>query len=180
MKGITLIMPTSEGKGVDTFAATLSAGPAIKTVVVGLLDDVSLESTQRLARSTYTRVVETIGLNDTRKPEEQIDSLVRLRPDLILIAGGTDGGAARSVQRLMETVGLACYLLPADKRPALLFAGNQNLADEVQEKFAAAYILFKHQPQPASRNRYRGPPTCPACPDRTLHPGASQSDESVG
>ena len=132
-EGHHLIMPTSEGIGVDTFAATLSAGPAIKTAVVGLLDDVSLESTQRLARSIYARVVETIGLNDARKPEEQIDSLVRLRPDLILIAGGTDGGAAHSVQRLMETVGLACYLLPADKRPALLFAGNQGLAAEVEK-----------------------------------------------
>ncbi|HEY5270899.1 MAG TPA: glutamate mutase L [Anaerolineales bacterium] len=132
-EGHRLIMPTSEGTGVDTFAATLSAGPAIKTAVVGLLDDVSLESTQRLARSIYARVVETIGLNDARKPEEQIDSLVRLRPDLILIAGGTDGGAARSVRRLIETVGLACYLLPVDKRPALLFAGNQRLADEVKK-----------------------------------------------
>jgi hypothetical protein len=127
-----LIMPTQEGTGVDTLAATLSAGPAIKTAVVGLLDDVSLESTQRLARSIYTHVVETIGLNDTRKPEEQIDSLLRSRPDLILIAGGTDGGAVRSVQRLMETIGLACYLLPADKHPALLYAGNQQLADEIK------------------------------------------------
>jgi ABC-type Fe3+-hydroxamate transport system substrate-binding protein len=89
---------------VDTFAASHSAGPAIKTAVVALLDDVSLESTQRLASSTYTRVVETIGLNDARKPEEQIDSLVNIHPDLILVAGGTDGGATRSVQRLIETV----------------------------------------------------------------------------
>jgi uncharacterized protein (TIGR01319 family) len=127
-----LIMPTQEGRGVDTFAATISAGPAIKTAVVGLLDDVSLQSTLRLARSLYTNVVETIGLNDTRKPEEQIDSLLRLQPDLILIAGGTDGGATRSVQRLIETVGLACYLLPMDKHPALLYAGNQELADEIK------------------------------------------------
>ena len=127
-----LILPSSGGAGVDTFAATHSAGPAIKTAVVALLDDVSLESTQRLAHSTYARVVETFGLNDTRKPEEQIDSLINFNPDLILVAGGTDGGAARSVQRLIETVGLACYLLPADKRPALLFAGNQDLADEVR------------------------------------------------
>jgi hypothetical protein len=126
-----LIIPTSEGKGVDTFVATLSAGPAIKTAVVGLLNDVSLESTERLARSLYTRVAETIGLNDARKPEEQVDSLVRLHPDLVLIAGGTDGGAVRSVQQLIEIVGLACYLLPADKRPALLYAGNQVLAAEV-------------------------------------------------
>jgi hypothetical protein len=127
-----LIMPANEGKGVDTFAATLSAGPAVKTVVVGLLDDVSLESTLRLARTVYTRVVDTIGLNDKRKPEQQIDSLLRLQPDLILFAGGTDNGATRSVQRLMETIGLACYLLPAEKRPALLFAGNAKLAEKIK------------------------------------------------
>jgi hypothetical protein len=145
-EGHNLIMPTSEGTGVDTFAATISAGPAMKTVVVGLLDDVSLESTQRLARSTYARVVDTIGLNDARKPEGQIDNLVRLRPDLILIAGGTDGGAERSVQRLMEIVGLACYLLPVDKRPALLFAGNQKLAAEVKKSLLPLTSSFSISP----------------------------------
>lgn len=126
-----LLIPSQDGKGVDTFAASLSAGPAVRTAVVGLLSDVSVESAQRLARSLYTRVVDTIRLNDTRKPEEQIDSLLRLQPDLVLVAGGTDGGATRSVQRLIETVGLACHLMPEGKRPALLFAGNGSLADQV-------------------------------------------------
>ena len=127
-----LIMPTSEGKGVDTFGATFSAGPAVKTVVVGLLDDVSVESAQRLARTIYARVVDTLTLNDKRKPEQQIDSILRLRPDLILVAGGTDNGATRSVQHLIETIGLACYILPTENHPALLFAGNQNLAAEIK------------------------------------------------
>ena len=34
-----LIMPMQEGVGVGSFAATISAGPALKTVVVGLLGD---------------------------------------------------------------------------------------------------------------------------------------------
>jgi hypothetical protein len=127
-----LIMPMQEGVGVGSFAATISAGPALKTVVVGLLGDVSLESVQRLARSTYSRIVETIGLNDTRKAEQQIDSIVRLTPDLILVAGGTDGGATRSVEKLIEVIGLACYLLPPEKRPAVLYAGNQRLAAQVK------------------------------------------------
>jgi hypothetical protein len=128
-----LIMPSNDGAGVDTFGATFSAGPAITTVVVGLLDDVSVDSAQRLARATYARVVDTIGLNDKRKPEQQIDSILRLRPNLILVAGGTDHGATRSVQHLIETIGLACYILPDDRHPALLFAGNQNLAEEIKK-----------------------------------------------
>jgi hypothetical protein len=128
----SLIAPASDGNGVDAFAASLSAGPAIKTVVVGLLNDVSVESAQRLARTIYTRVMDTMGLNDRRKSEEQIDSLLRISPELILVAGGTDGGATHSVQHLVETVGLACYLLPTEKRPALLFSGNKKLAEEVK------------------------------------------------
>ncbi len=130
-----LIMPTQDGQGVDSFAVSLSAGPAIKTVVVGLLGDVSAESVQRLARSTYARVVDTITLNDRRKPHEQIDSILRLYPDLFLIAGGTEDGATRSTQRLVETVSLVCHLLPEEKRPAVLFAGNQKLAGLVRNKF---------------------------------------------
>lgn len=127
-----LIVPAQDGRGVDTFAATLSAGPPIKTVIVGLLNDVSVESVQRLARTIYARIVDTIGLNDKRKSEEQIDSLLRLHPDLLLVAGGTDGGATHSVQHLIETIGLACYLLPTEKRPALLFAGNKALSEEIK------------------------------------------------
>ena len=129
-----LVIPAQDGAGADAFAVTMSAGPVIKTVVVGLLSDVSLESVQRLARSTYSRVVEVIGLNDHRKAEEQIDSILRFQPDLVMIAGGTDAGASRSVERVVELTGLACYLLPAEKRPAILFAGNQEIAQMVKDK----------------------------------------------
>lgn len=145
-EGQQLIMPATQGTGVDTFAATLSAGPAMKTAVVGLLDDISLESTQRLARSTYTRVLETIRLNDPRTPAQQIDSLVQLSPDLVLVAGGTDGGATRSVQALIEIVGLACYLLPAGKRPAVLFAGNQALSADVLKTLQPLSSALKISP----------------------------------
>jgi hypothetical protein len=129
----TLITPSqANGSGVDALVVTLSAGPTIKTVIVGLLQDVSLESARRLTASTYSRVVDTIGLNDHRSPSEQIDSILRVRPDLVVITGGTDGGASRSIQKLLEPIGLASFLLPEEKRPAVLFAGNQKMEEEVK------------------------------------------------
>ncbi|HVF26415.1 MAG TPA: glutamate mutase L [Anaerolineales bacterium] len=129
-----LIAPSQpDGSGVDAVVATLSAGPTVKTVVVGLLSDVSVQSARRLAESTYSRVVETLDLSDHRRPDQQMDSIVRSRPDLVVLAGGTDGGASRSIQRMLEAVGLACYLMPLEKRPMVLYAGNQKLAHEVQE-----------------------------------------------
>jgi len=129
-----VVIPSRDGAGVDAFAVTMSAGPAIKTVVVGLLNDVSLESAQKLARTTYSRVMDVIGLNDRRKAEEQIDSILRHQPELIIIAGGTDDGASQSVQRLVELTGLACYLIPNEKRPAILYVGNQKIARVVKDK----------------------------------------------
>jgi len=129
-----LITPVqADGSGVDAFVATLSAGPALRAVVVGLLSDVSLQSAQRLADTAYLQVLETFGLNDKRKPDEQIDAILRARPDVIILTGGTDGGASRSTQKIVEAVGLACYLIPEEKRPTILFAGNQSLTDAVKQ-----------------------------------------------
>lgn len=129
----SLILPSQpDGSGVDSLVVTLSAGPAIKTLVVGLLKDVSLDSARRLTETTYARILENIGIGDTRKPDQQIDAILRLRPDMIVVAGGTNGGAQRSIQRLLERIGLASYLLPEEKRPAFLYAGNEKLTDEVK------------------------------------------------
>jgi hypothetical protein len=121
-----------DGSGVDALVITLSAGPAIKTIVVGLLKDVSLESARRLAESSYTRIVDTIDINDQRKADQQLDGILRARPDLVVIAGGTDGGASRSIQKLLEPIGLASFLMPEEKRPAILFAGNEKMEGEVR------------------------------------------------
>jgi hypothetical protein len=129
-----LIAPSQpDGSGVDAVVATISAGPPVKTVVVGLLSDVSLESARRLAESTYSRIVDTLDLSDHRRPDQQMDSIARSRPDLVILAGGTDGGASRSIQKMLEAVGLACYLMPMEKRPMVLYAGNRKLAHDVRE-----------------------------------------------
>lgn len=129
-----LISPAqADGSGVDAVVATISAGPAVKTVIVGLLNDVSMRSARRLAESTYSRVVESFGLTDQRKPEQQLEGIIRARPDLVILTGGTDGGASRSILKMLESVGLACYLMPMEKRPMVLYAGNRELANDVQE-----------------------------------------------
>jgi hypothetical protein len=148
----SLILPSQpDGSGVDSMVLTISAGPAVRTLVVGLLKDVSLESARRLTESTYARILDTISLGDQRKPDQQIDSILRVRPDMVVIAGGTDGGASRSVQKLLEPIGLASYLMPEEKRPAVLFAGNDRLADEVKALVGslASSLHFSHNIRPS-------------------------------
>jgi hypothetical protein len=155
-----LITPgQSDGSGVDAFVSTLSAGPTLKTAIIGLLSDVSVESARRLAETCYMRVVDSAGINDPRQADRQIDSLMRLQPDAVIIAGGTDGGASRSVQKMLEPVGLAAFLLAPEKRPAVLFAGNQRLQNEVRELLTnvTAAIHFSPNVRPSLETEDLGP-----------------------
>lgn len=129
--GQPLVPTNDQGHGVDVLATTLSLGPPLKTVLVGLLDRVSLASVTQLAQRSYTEVISSIGLNNARKPEEYINIIQQTRPDMILIAGGTDQGASKSVLRLVNMVGMALFLLPEESRPEVLFAGNPALAKQV-------------------------------------------------
>ncbi len=129
-----LVLPgRRDGVGVDQLVLSYSAGPAIKTVIMGLLEDVSLESARRLAESTHLQVVDAIGMNDRRKAEMQIDALIQAEPDLMIIAGGTDRGATRSLARIVDLVALALQIVQREKRPEIIFAGNQALAKQIRD-----------------------------------------------
>jgi hypothetical protein len=155
-----LIAPSqANGSGVDSVVATISTGPVVRTVLVGLLSDVSVQSARRLAESTYARVVDALDLSDHRKPDQQLDSVMRSRPDLVIVTGGTDGGASRSMLKMLEAIGLACYLTPLEKRPMVLYAGNENLAGDVQELLGAHAGMLKisHNVRPSLEEENLGP-----------------------
>lgn len=133
--GHIIIPAQASAAGVDRLVITFSAGPELRVVIAGLLNEVSVESAQHLAVSTYARVVETIGLNDRRHTDVQLDAILRAEPDIVLVAGGTEGGASRSVGKLLDLVGMVCRVLPQDRRPEVIYAGNQVLAKRVKEHF---------------------------------------------
>jgi hypothetical protein len=132
-QGRLIIPAKSDATGIDRLVITFSAGQPVRMVVAGLLADVSLDSARRLAASTYGNVVESIGLNDRRRPEAQLDAILKAGPELVVFAGGTEGGASRSLGRLVDLLTLVCRVLPQDKRPEIVYAGNQNLAVRVKE-----------------------------------------------
>ncbi len=128
-----LILPSgTDGSGIDAVVATFSAGPPLKVVALGLLEDVSLESARNLADNISTQVVDAIAMTDRRKIEKQVDDILHIRPDLFIAAGGTDKGASKSVLRILDTVGLGCLLMPKGQRPKVLFAGNPDVTSQVE------------------------------------------------
>jgi hypothetical protein len=129
-----LIIPSRpDGSGVDSFVVTMSAGKPLNVLIAGLLEDVSVESAQHLAQTTYTKIVETLSLNDRRQQDNRIDTILRVRPDLIIMAGGLEGGASLSIRRLLEVISLGCSILPENLRPHILYAGNYSMQAEIKE-----------------------------------------------
>jgi hypothetical protein len=57
---------------------------------------------------------------------------LKLNPDLIIATGGANEGASLSIKKVLETIGLATYLTPPERRCEILFAGNENLSDFVK------------------------------------------------
>lgn len=141
-EGGRLLIPSHSGAaGADLFVATTSAAPPLRAVLVGLMDDISLASARRVALSTYTTIVDVVGLSDTRPESEQILQLATLRPDVFIIAGGTDGGAAERVVRLTQVVALALSLIgPGFNPPQVIYAGNSTLRPVVAEILSGAQL----------------------------------------
>lgn len=137
-----LIVPeTAQGDGVNGFVATSSAGPKINALLLGLTQEISIESARRLADSTYLDISAQVNLQEEGEPAEQIAAILDARPDLILIVGGSDGGARQGLLRSMETVRLALDLFPAGRRPSIVYAGNKEVAGELGERFGDRFMV---------------------------------------
>jgi hypothetical protein len=160
-----IIVPSQpNGSGVDACVATVSVGPPLKVVAIGLLEDVSAESAKNLASTTYAHVVDTMSLNDSRDTVARLDTILQYQPDLIIVAGGIEGGATRGVLDLLEAVGLACYLMPKEQRPEVLYAGNSTLVKDVQE---AIGTLVNLHTAPNVRQSYESEQLTPSQPALT-------------
>ena len=138
-----LITPeTGDRSGVDMVLTTTSAGQPMRVVLVGLMPDISLETARRAMAGTYTQLLESVHLNDGRSEEERLNAILLSRPDLIIIVGGTEGGARQPLQELLDAVQLALQLADSASRPHVLYAGNSSLAAQVHSRFGELTTVF--------------------------------------
>ncbi len=133
-EGWEIIVPQEDQQGVDAYISTSSAGGGLQMMVAGVVQSMTGESAQRAALGAGAIVMDTIASNDGRLPHEKIDRIRRLRPDMILLAGGTDGGSELPLD-------LAELIAAAKPRPRLghgynlpiIYAGNQDLREPINE-----------------------------------------------
>lgn len=126
----------ADRQGVDAFVTTTSAGRPIRAVMVGLMPDLSFASALRAVSSTYVEPVASIHLKDGLDEEGRLNAILLNRPDLIFIAGGTQGGAQSPLRDLLDVIRLALHALPKPQRPLVLYAGNAAMVPDVTALFA--------------------------------------------
>jgi hypothetical protein len=122
-----------DGAGVDLCVISCSAAQPLHVVLAGLVNELSLDSMRRAAAGTYTWVEDVFGLLGTERlsDEARARRIMTIRPDVVCIAGGTDGGAEDPVLDLVEMVMLGASVLEPSQRPKIIFAGNANLRTRV-------------------------------------------------
>jgi len=146
-----LIIPSHGGvEGVDKLLLTLSYGPDLDVATFGLLNDISLEAANRLARTAPVRIVDCFGINDRRSFQHQMDALLKARPNVLIFAGGSDRGATKSIMRMAQWIASALQIIPAEDRPKFLYCGNRSMSrrvKELMEKVTSVQITNNIRPE---------------------------------
>ncbi len=129
-----IIKPESNSRGVDIYISTSSAGGGLQMMVAGVVRNMTAESAERAALGAGAIVMDVIASSDNRMFHESVERIRRLRPDMILLSGGVDGGTVSHIAELAEVIGAA------DPKPRLgvtyqlpvIFAGNKDARDIVK------------------------------------------------
>ncbi|MCH7571607.1 MAG: glutamate mutase L [Planctomycetes bacterium] len=132
-----IIQPATGDEGCDIYISTSSAGGGLQMMVAGVVAEMTAASAKRAALGAGAIVMDVISANDKRKPHEQINRIRELRPDMILVSGGTDGGNTTQVVQIAELIA------PAKPQPRfgkeftmpLIYAGNKDAAPLIEKVF---------------------------------------------
>lgn len=138
-----LIRPAQGRDGCDAYLSTSSAGGGLQMLVCGVVKEMTGASAERAALGAGAIVMDVLAVNDGRKPFEQIQRIRDLRPDMILLAGGTDGGTVRHVVQMAELIAPAKPQARFGKQyqVPLIFAGNAQAEEAVAAATANAVAL---------------------------------------
>ena len=132
----SIISPTQDESGVDIYISTSSAGGGLQMMVGGVVKSMTGESAQRAALGAGAIVMDVLASNDGRLYHEKVQRIRQLRPDMILLSGGIDGGTVTHVVELAEV------LEAANPKPRLginyklpvIYAGNNKATEPVRKR----------------------------------------------
>lgn len=132
-----IIHPAKGEVGCDIYISTSSAGGGLQMLVAGVVRQMTAESAKRAALGAGAIVMDVIAANDKRRPHDQIQRIRELRPDMILVSGGTDGGNTTQVVQIAELIAPAKPQprFGGEYRMPVIFAGNKDARPAIEKTF---------------------------------------------
>jgi uncharacterized protein (TIGR01319 family) len=119
--------------------ASSSAAGGLRMVTVGLVRELTAEAARQAALGAGAKLVGTFAYRLTAGDVEKIRALA---PDIVLLAGGTDGGNSEVV--VANSSRLAAARLPCP----IVYAGNRAAADEVRSNLSGAALIISENVMP--------------------------------
>ena len=116
----------------DQIYAASSAAGGLRMVAMGYMPRVTAKAAKEVAMSAGARVLEVMSYDD--HPEQKMEMLREIRPDIILLAGGTDGGETEALIADAKIIALSKV------KAAVVIACNQAAQPEVEELLRQAGI----------------------------------------
>jgi uncharacterized protein (TIGR01319 family) len=137
--------------GIDLYLSTSSAGGGLQMLVAGVVGNITTESAERAALGAGAIVMDAVSADDAREDYERIERIRHIKPDIVLLTGGVDGGSTQHVVEMAE------ILVAAAPRPRfgdtlklpVIYAGNADAATEVQNilsRFAQLVVVPNVRP----------------------------------
>ncbi len=106
--------------------ACSSAAGGLKIIAIGLVPELTAEAAKRAALGAGARVMKTYSFELT---EDDIEEIKGLKPDMLLLAGGTDGGNKECILYNAEIIAKSNIRVP------VVVAGNKAANSKIRELF---------------------------------------------
>lgn len=116
-----------EARDLPALACSSAAG-GLRVVVVGLVPSLSLEAAQRAALGAGAKIVGSFGY---KLPAGDLAAIEAAQADILLLAGGTDGGDTETILHNAEVLARSRLSAP------VIVAGNRLVSAEAAEILAA-------------------------------------------
>jgi len=134
-KAYDKLMNKLEGKEINFVEklACSSAAGGLKMVAIGLVPDLTAEAAKRAALGAGARVIKVYSYELTK---DEVLEIKNSDVDIILLAGGTNGG---NKQCILHNANM---LVDLDVNLPIVVAGNKSANDEIKEIFQKAGFYF--------------------------------------
>ncbi|MBE0633793.1 glutamate mutase L, partial [Candidatus Bathyarchaeota archaeon] len=132
-KGLNILQDNKITPDIKLLCSSNASG-GLHMIITGVIGNISGESAQRAALGAGALLIDQFSKDDDRPIYKKIAAMRRTKPDILLMSGGTDGGATSQVIEMAEII------KDSDIKPRfgqeyslpVIYAGNVSVQEQVE------------------------------------------------